>query len=150
MNHEQIKEKIFEFYDGESSSEDKRFIQAHVMSCSECRDGLAEWEKTSAFFFKDQAAIEPSEYFVTRVMARLPDGSRKSFRFFDAPMFKLGLALSGFVVIVWGYLSINARSSDSIETLLMADSRSGAVSNWVIADDVIPSDEFARYTLGEE
>lgn len=148
MNHEQIKDKIDEYYDGELTSEDARFFKAHLNSCSECRHELTEWEKTSNLFLRSHAPVMDTEHFVTRVMARIPQEEYPVKGMF-ASFLKLGFALAGFLVVVWSYLSMSTGSSDSIETLLIADSRAATVSNWVIRDESIPSDEFARYTLEE-
>jgi len=149
MNHDQLKEKIFEFTDAELSAGEAADVQAHLKTCAECQTALMQWQKTATVFFRSAPAPEPSEYFVTRVMARLED-PRPDFHVRLIPSFwRLGAALS-LMLFVWGLWPSNGPSPASIETLLFADGRSSVVSDWVADDQEISTDEFAQYALEVE
>ncbi len=38
MNHTELQEKLWAFYDGELSGPDLSAVQAHAESCSDCRE----------------------------------------------------------------------------------------------------------------
>jgi anti-sigma factor RsiW len=70
MDHEMIKDKIFELYDGELAGGKRQEALAHLNGCQECRELYQGWAKTAKVFFKAPAA-QSSEYFVHRVMERV-------------------------------------------------------------------------------
>lgn len=71
MDHGQIKEKLFQISDAEFPSEERQTLLAHLQSCGECRkraESLSRWQK----LLSQSGLPEPSEAFVSRVMARIP------------------------------------------------------------------------------
>jgi anti-sigma factor RsiW len=42
MNHDELKEKIFELYDGECAPAELSIVKAHLASCNECQSLLTK------------------------------------------------------------------------------------------------------------
>lgn len=72
MNHDQIKEKIYSFYDDELSPVEKNELEIHLKSCGECSGLLKQWEQTRQSFSK-AAAPAASENFIASVMGRIEE-----------------------------------------------------------------------------
>jgi anti-sigma factor RsiW len=81
MDHQAIKDAIFEFYDGELSPGERPWIEAHLQSCPECQALLAEWRQTAKVYLQPLAG-HPGERFANDVMRRVnewePDEDRLS------------------------------------------------------------------------
>jgi anti-sigma factor RsiW len=48
MNHDEWRERLSQFLDGESSAEEIQQVQAHLASCPECRTTMQAWEAVGA------------------------------------------------------------------------------------------------------
>ena len=72
MNHESIKEKLFLYFDPETSDNERREINSHTDSCEECRLLLKRWEQIHNGLSKSPApALSSPDFFTSRVMQRL-------------------------------------------------------------------------------
>lgn len=78
MDHEELKEKIHGFYDGELSEKEAARVENHLQNCVECGRELEEWRRVASVFFKPGPSAN-TEAFITRVMARLEDNTTPSF-----------------------------------------------------------------------
>ena len=45
MKHEEIKEKLFAFYDGELPGAEQEEITVHLRSCLACRQSYEQWKQ---------------------------------------------------------------------------------------------------------
>ncbi|MEK7287562.1 MAG: zf-HC2 domain-containing protein [Elusimicrobiota bacterium] len=72
MNHEELKEALFTFHDGELAGKERQEVETHLVTCSDCRLALERWKKISGVLLRP-AKIAPSEEFVSRVMRRIEE-----------------------------------------------------------------------------
>ncbi len=72
MDHESLKNKVFELYDGELPSLEKAEVEQHLAACAECRGLLEGWRASASVLFA-RPRVAPSEAFVQRVMARIAE-----------------------------------------------------------------------------
>jgi anti-sigma factor RsiW len=70
MNHDQLKDILFELKDGVLTGAVRDQAQAHLADCADCRRELAEIQATAALLFK-APNVDPSERFVQSVMGRI-------------------------------------------------------------------------------
>ena len=78
MNHDEIREKLFNLYDRPLTQREKRLVESHLPDCPECRQAFEEWQRISHTLFSQPALSEEAEdRFVAKVMKRVqkPAGS---------------------------------------------------------------------------
>lgn len=138
MNHNQIKDALLEFYDGELTAAKATEIRSHLASCSECQAVLDEWKVTSAALFRSPLPPVESEFFVTRVMSRLNEAAQPSRVEAWSAFWKLGFAAAGLSLMLWGFLPGNGSTPTTLDTVLMADGSSSVPGSL---------DDFVSYTL---
>lgn len=73
MNHEEIRERLGAFCDGELPEKERVVLSAHLSGCAKCRQTCEDWKRIAAALFIP-SAISPSESFVSRVMEKLEAG----------------------------------------------------------------------------
>ncbi|MBI5201282.1 MAG: zf-HC2 domain-containing protein [Elusimicrobia bacterium] len=71
MKHDEIRERLHEYADGELDAAAAAAVAEHLAECSECRAVLDAWKRLSQNLF--QALPAPEEAFVGRVMARIAE-----------------------------------------------------------------------------
>jgi anti-sigma factor RsiW len=141
--HEQTKNKLFAFYDGELPVAERREVAAHLEICPACREEHRRWSAAAALFFRPSQP-QASEAFVRRVMARVeaeahpsPFSGLFAWRWL-APAVGAGLAALALTVLV-----PRDDSPISTETLLLAS----AVENGGVAQELPSADEMLGFTL---
>lgn len=70
MNHEEVRQSLDAYHDGELSGAARREVEAHLSACPECRRSLADWRKAAAVLFRPPE-VSASEPFVRAVMDRV-------------------------------------------------------------------------------
>ena len=123
MDHETLKSKLFEFYDGELPPQEARAFAQHIASCGECRAEIDAW-KSAAETFLNEAEVHAPEGFAARVMARImeKEGAHEPVR---ASIFEL-LSLPRWEVLTAFCASLLILSYFSFDYLQF---HKGAVSN---------------------
>lgn len=119
MTHEQARESLSAFHDGELPEPERALVEAHLASCGECRAALEDWRRLALVFLKPPQ-LPPSEAFVRRVMARIGSLERPAVaRPWVLPWLvpALGAGLASLFLSV----SIAPREPISTESLLLAD-----------------------------
>lgn len=72
MNHDEIKERLFDLYDRPLTERERRLLEAHLPGCDECRRLFEQWQGITRTLFPAPAFSEASEdLFVSKVMARV-------------------------------------------------------------------------------
>ena len=99
MEHDDIRERLSDFLDGELGPEEHRSVSEHLAGCGECRQALEQWRRLSRALFRKpaQPTRAETEVFVSRVMGGIPsqEPAWPAFRWF-APA--LGLSFAAFVL----------------------------------------------------
>ncbi len=132
MNHEWMKDQVFALYDQRLPDDAARMIQAHLDGCSECRDVLENWKKSS------RAVLQPlqlphSDLFVRRVMSRVQAFSQKDEErirwgaFIRWAVPALALSAAGFTL---GVVSTTESATISTEGLLWGDQEQNLTAEW--------------------
>ena len=70
MDHEWMKEKLFELYDGQLPPESRDVVQSHVDHCAECQILRDEWKQTKGEII-EPLRVANSELFVQNVMRQV-------------------------------------------------------------------------------
>ena len=70
MDHTEIKERLFDYYDGELPSAERTLIKLHLHDCADCRQQLEHWAQTSTALLQPLRAGS-TDYFVQNVMRRV-------------------------------------------------------------------------------
>jgi len=70
MDHSEIKERLFDYYDGELPSAERTLIKLHLHDCGECRRQLELWAQTATALLQPLRAGS-TDYFVQNVMRRV-------------------------------------------------------------------------------
>ena len=148
MDHEEIKEKLIEFYDGFAPSEIRSLIQYHVEGCEECRTQLDRWKQISKAYLQP-LQVGYSEAFVQEVMRNVRRFAplRESIRW---PLFArwaipaLALSATSFAAV---FAYTTQRAALSTDTLLTEDANPGLSAG--LALDTLNEDQILGLT-GEE
>jgi len=137
MTHDEIKEKLMDYFDQECRKIEEVEIQDHLQSCEGCRLTVERWSSMRTVVNRVQP--EPSEAFVKSVMARvdsipMPGGAKAKKPAFTLPQWVFPFV--GYTVaLVLMVVAISERSPlISAEEVLMADMPNN--SQWVIAAEV--------------
>lgn len=76
MNHVEIRDRFFEFRNNELSEHEHLEMEIHLVNCSNCADYFEQSNKMATLIFSSPAPVN-SEFFVTRVLARLESHSQR-------------------------------------------------------------------------
>ncbi len=101
MTHEQIRERLSEWFDGELDSASSSAVSGHIGACAACKDEVARLERLGSALFEAPAADPRStEAFVARVMARVEAESVSPWERIAARVLvpALGLALAALLL----------------------------------------------------
>lgn len=74
MNHDEIKNQIFEFSDGECDGIEKGEIDHHLRRCQQCSAALQQWNHVKKILFT-KPHVPDSPAFVERVMRQFDNPS---------------------------------------------------------------------------
>jgi anti-sigma factor RsiW len=124
--HENLKDKIHAYYDGELTLVERTQVDAHLMECGDCRGALERWRRMAGAFLTAQAPLS-SEAFVENVMARLenePSGSWWTTPTWIFPLTGLAALL---IMVAQGPQLVAAPTTES--TLLTNDTISALMSD---------------------
>ncbi len=139
MGHQAIKDKLFELHDGELRGEARREVEAHLATCSACRESYEHWQRLARVLFRAPCP-PPSEALVDRVMDRIgvathAHHTRRWTLTVRWLMPALGLATGLLLAIVPGQRTV------SIDALLLADGRETAPMQLVLASNTWSVDD---------
>ncbi|MFC1522017.1 anti-sigma factor family protein [Elusimicrobiota bacterium] len=70
MDHEKMKDVLFEYADNEVSQKERDMIDAHLVQCRDCRDILKEMHETQQAFFP-KPDVSRCEALTQRIMAEI-------------------------------------------------------------------------------
>ena len=150
MNHDQMKEKIYQYHDKELSPADCSMVEDHLKECSQCRNELSDWKKLSSTFFAPSPTAKYSEKFVAGVMAQIPRVTESLPGAWGLNViWNWSFAGMSLAVLVMPLL-LSMRSKEDILNLFLANGRITSSTHWVMNSDSIEEDEFYRYTLEEQ
>ena len=145
MKHEEMKEKLGAFQDGELSPQERLEISAHLAICVECREIQKSWQKISEVLFQSRGFVshQETEKFVARTMEKIiPPSSKGAGAFaglfwnFLTPALELGFAALFFFTVLGASdrfaapdtLLLLGSNKDVAELILPSVSGQGA--NW--------------------
>jgi len=143
MNHQDMKERIFEYLDGEVPTDGRRAIEAHLPRCPECRTILDGWRQTKANYL-DPLSVQPSKAFIANVMrdVRSCEAPESSMGRFLKPLFSrwafpaLSLSVAGFTMaLLYAVQPVN----NAEDGLVLGDQARNVTAEWKngLADDQI-------------
>jgi hypothetical protein len=92
MECSKIREKLSDYLDGLVSSEEKRLIDEHLMSCESCRESLSDLRKT-VNHVQNLQEIEPPQWLTERIMARVRSESQPKKRILEKLFYPLHIKL---------------------------------------------------------
>lgn len=101
MKHEEIRELLGQWVDGELGESEAAAVSAHAAACAGCRADERRLRRLGPALFRAAAPADPrrTEAFVARVMARVEADSVPAWTRWLTPA--LGLALAGLVAALW-------------------------------------------------
>jgi len=151
-NHEQIRQHLFAYTDGELPEAERRALQAHLEGCPDCRAAAARWATLAGVFFRPpQPPPTSSDAFVRRVMARVDAERRERLAGWAAwegawrwlvPALGVGVAALALVVT-----TPRGDSPLSTEALLLASSAGTGELNEMIQQEAPDTDAVLGLTL---
>lgn len=147
--HKDIKDALYALYDGELSGEVRLEVESHIKTCGECGRIYQNWEKLSKTLFK-AAQIEPTEAFVTKVMAQIENLESISPIKHRLPLFRwmapaLGLGFAAFFLTALPDMETVISTDD----LLLVNGRNGFVSQWAFTPAAPEKEDLLEYVLEE-
>lgn len=144
MDHDALKQKLMDFYDGELIRIERLEIESHLKACAECRQALEHWRKTAKALFK-QPGPEASEFFVQQVLKRIAGAALKRRRPSWAgvrwlvPAF--GLAAMMLVVLR------PVEQAVTVDALLFDDARQQAATRLMLASEKTSQDDVLGFMM---
>lgn len=156
MDHNTLKSKLYEFYDGELSEEESQLFSIHLLSCRECQLEIELLKKTALAYFK-KPEIQISEGFSEKLMDRIREKipieqKSKHFSFLDLlslPRWEIATALSMFLLI-FSYFSMDyIKSGDTTEPNPMAlIYEQSERYPWLFSEDEVENEDLLEMTIG--
>lgn len=130
MKHDEIKNKLEAFHDGELPKEESREIALHAESCAECRSALEDLGRLKTALSR-AAKVEPSESFVARVMGSLPEEAKplpKIITVRPRPFLRWALPLAGyaFALLLIVFVLMPREPVMNVENILLSYAPDGA------------------------
>ena len=136
MNHEEMRDSLWELASGELDAEFRRTLETHLQSCSGCAGEYARVRRARAVLFKQPSATNrnETELFVQRVMARLPQSPARSWlSWLDAPWtipaLSVGLAAACLSIV------LSTPNVAPTDTLLLLNSQDRTIAQWILPSD---------------
>ena len=127
MNHQEWKEKISAFLDGELPPAERAAVERHRNTCAECDAMARNWGALSQTFFTAPAEIN-SEEFVQKVMARVPGGMLAAAVWGGWKRWAWAAAAAGMLAMAFPFESLMT-STPTTERLLLEDSNDSPAMN---------------------
>ncbi len=142
MNHDQIRELLFDYYDNELRGETAAEVKSHIAGCRECASNIRGWASTARLVFDPERPA--SEVFVRRVMNCVrPQRSAIPWLF---PALST-LAFAGFLFVVLGFH--REEPQVSVDSLLLCSKTETAPVEWLPSSSDLPKDDqVLDYALG--
>lgn len=140
MTHDEWRDLLHGYRDGELADPEKAGVQGHLEECRECRLELERWERLAAGLLKPLPPA--SEGFVARVMAGIEEEEREAkpapAGWWLAPSFALA---AGLFLLLWS----GTVTAPSAELLLLADG-----SDWAFSQREPGPDDVLAEVVGEQ
>src|SRR4051812_3663991 len=103
MDHQDIKDKLSEFYDGELGARDAQAVEVHLAACAECTAQIQRFKMLSEQIIA-RPKVQVGEFFVSQVMRRIDslEAKKAPLRIVPIPWFAplLGMAAMLLLTIV--------------------------------------------------
>jgi anti-sigma factor RsiW len=152
MDHEEVKEKLFLFYDQELSEQERGDIETHLAQCAECGKSYQQWRNiSSALFTIEQPRGQRMEDFVARVMERLTRVAdpAMSWQHTLAQAWRIMAVGFGCAAALFLVVLNSDQSVVTTETILLADGRGAVQDQWVLTSKEPLQDELMGFALEE-
>jgi hypothetical protein len=156
MDHDGLRSRLYEFYDGEVSPEEARAFSLHLASCSECRSEIEAWEAASKAFFKEAPARAP-DGFSGRIMARIeknagvrPTGAGRILDFLSLPRWEVLTAVSASLLILsyFSFHFLKFQEGNGTTLMTLVEEQAGSEQQWLLTAK-IDRDDVLGLALGE-
>lgn len=164
MNHDEIKSKLYEFYDAELPQDQQKEIASHIESCPACKTEIQLWKRTAEFFFK-KPHVEKNEQLTEKIMASIlqkeepvEQGFAYRFDFYSLFQWKSLAALSLLLVIL--FYSIDKRlisqeviQLDSVFLSANGNGHGSKINNhdqWLFSNKESGKDEFMQLVFADK
>lgn len=165
MDHDSLKSKLYEFYDGELSKDETQVFSKHLASCQECQSEIALLTKAAQTFFK-KPEIKISSAFSERVMSEILQRNERaqktaggealsSFRkrismldLFYLPRWEVATALS-LSLFIFSYFSfdyLKSRERTGTNPIALVYNQAGA-EPWLFSKQEIARDDLLQMAL---
>jgi hypothetical protein len=156
MDHETLKSRLYEFYDGEITQEESRIFSAHIASCGECRSEIEAWEAASEAIYKE-AQVQVPDGFSEMVMVRIAEkagAGRKPalasvFKILSLPRWEVLTAMS-VSILIFSYFSIHflrLEEGNGAHPIALMDSHAGQ-EQWLFSRREMMKDDLLQIALG--
>lgn len=76
MTHNEIQERLEAYHDRQLVEADQRQVEAHLNGCASCKEAVDRLALVARTVFRPISPPRSTDFFVTRVMARVSDGQR--------------------------------------------------------------------------
>ena len=156
MDHEALKSKLYEFYDGELPPPEAQAFARHVLACGECRAEIDAW-KEAAQAFLNEAPIPAPKGFSARVMARIMEKEAAQapvrasiFDLFALPRWEAAAAFCASLLVLF-YFSfdyIQLKNGSVSNPIALFDS-AGESEKWLVLSK-LEKDDALGMAVGEE
>lgn len=153
MNHDEIKNNLFLFHDGEIKGEAANLISDHLLTCSECENVLSAWNDQMALL--KNSTPEFSEAFVERVMNSIAaiepslTWLQKVDQFITSKWFFpafVSAALAGFIFIM-SYAPYD-ETNKLEDTMLLTHKTANVPAQW-LSNEPVRETQLLGYIMGE-
>jgi anti-sigma factor RsiW len=132
MDHTEIKEKLFDYYDGQLPPEEGLLFSQHLQGCNDCQDLIENWSQTARAYLQP-LQVAQTEVFTQKVMRKVrafvqrDEGQRwRLFSRWAYPV--LALSISGFVAVLAYTLQPATVPTNG---LLLEDQDSAISTEWI-------------------
>ena len=139
MDHETMKRKLFEFYDGALTGIERQQMATHLLQCAECRQAHASWQRTAAALFRRREP-QASEAFVQQVLDRLPQSAPRRQVMPWAIRLRWLAPAAGLAALLFIMLR-PSESAVSVDAMLLSDHRDQPSTQLVLASNTSSPDD---------
>ncbi|MCB4756951.1 MAG: zf-HC2 domain-containing protein [Elusimicrobia bacterium] len=147
MEHEDIKEKLILFFDGELPMNEQQIVRQHVESCTKCREELAIWNEIDKRLVASASAAirnEDTEEFVRRVMDKLPrPRTMQSILHWNYSNWWKLAAIGAVSTIILLFVGLPRKTTVSVGAMLLADQYSQDKSQLFLRTEEPKTEELA-------
>ena len=118
MNHDEFKDRLFEFHDGALAGEARAEMVRHLGGCGTCRERLADW-KRAALAVASGTAPAASPGFVSAVMVRIAETSPRTWP--EALQWLLPTAGLALASVLFAFSLRDPAPAGAVDEILFAD-----------------------------